>query len=57
MELKEVLDDRIIDLNVDAKNKDEAIRHLAQKLKDADYIGDVDETGRSSQELQELCLY
>ena len=43
MELKEVLDDRIIDLNVDAKNKDEAIRHLAQKLKDADYIGDVDE--------------
>ena len=43
MELKEVLDDRIIDLNVEAKNKDEAIRHLAQKLKDAEYIGDVEE--------------
>ena len=29
MELKDVLDERIIDLNMEAKNKDEAIRHLA----------------------------
>ena len=43
MELKDVLDERIIDLNMEAKNKDEAIRHLAAKLKDANYIGDVDE--------------
>ncbi|WP_303233037.1 PTS sugar transporter subunit IIA [Holdemanella biformis] len=43
MELKDVLDERIIDLNMEAKNKDEVIRHLAAKLKDANYIGDVDE--------------
>lgn len=43
MELKDVLDERIIDLNMEAKNKDEAIRHLAAKLKDANYIGDVEE--------------
>lgn len=43
MELKEVLDERVIDLNVKATNKKEAIEVLAQKLKDANYIGDVDE--------------
>ena len=43
MELKDVLDERIIDLNMEAKNKHEAIRHLAAKLKGANYIGDVDE--------------
>ena len=48
MELKDVLDERIIDLNMEAKNKDEAIRHLAAKLKDANYIGDVDEFVKDS---------
>lgn len=43
MELKDVLDERIIDLHVPANNKDEAIRYLAHKLRDADYIGNVDE--------------
>lgn len=43
MELKDVLDKRVIDLNLKAKNKKEAICELATKLKDADYIGDVDE--------------
>lgn len=43
MELKEVLDKRIIDLNLKASNKDEAIRELAAKLKDANYIGDIEE--------------
>lgn len=43
MELKEVLDKRVIDLNMKATNKKEAIRELSEKLKDAGYIGDVDE--------------
>ncbi len=43
MELKDVLDDRIINLDVKANNKDEAIRVLAQNLHDANYIGDVEE--------------
>ncbi len=43
MELKDVLDRRVIDLDLKAKSKEEAIGMLAQKLKDADYIGDVDE--------------
>ena len=42
MELKDVLDERIIDLNMEAKNKDEAIRHLAAKLKDVDeFVKDI----------------
>lgn len=43
MELKEVLDKRVIDLNMKATNKKEAIRELSEKLKEAGYIGDVDE--------------
>lgn len=43
MELKEVLDKRVIDLNMKATNKKEAIRELSEKLKAAGYIGDVDE--------------
>lgn len=43
MELKEVLDKRVIDLDLKATNKEEAIRELSEKLKAADYIGDVEE--------------
>lgn len=42
MDIKSVLDERVIDLNMAAKNKKEAIEHLAGKLKDAGYIADVD---------------
>lgn len=43
MELKDVLDERVIDVNLQASSKKEAIIALSQKLKDANYIGDVDE--------------
>lgn len=43
MELMDAIDDRIIDLNLKAENKKEAIVQLSQLLKDADYIDDVDE--------------
>lgn len=39
----DVLDERIIDMDVKAANKDEAIRHLAKKLQEAGYIAEVDE--------------
>ena len=42
MDIKSVLDERVIDLNMTAKNKKEAIEHLAGKLKDAGYIADVE---------------
>ena len=42
MDIKSVLDERVIDLNMTAKNKKESIEHLAGKLKDAGYIADVD---------------
>ncbi|MEY8256183.1 fructose PTS transporter subunit IIA [Erysipelotrichaceae bacterium 66-17] len=43
MELKDVLDEKIIDLHVPAKNKREAITYLANKLHNANYVDDVDE--------------
>lgn len=43
MELKNALDERIIDLNLKAKNKKEAITMLATKLKEANYIDNVEE--------------
>lgn len=43
MDIKSVLDDRVIDLKMKAKNKEEAITYLAEKLKDAGYIADVKE--------------
>lgn len=42
MAVKEILDRRVIDLDMSAKNKDEVIRHLAGLLKGAGYIGDTD---------------
>ena len=38
MQLIDVLDERIIDLNAEATNKDEVLTLLAGKLKDAGYI-------------------
>lgn len=38
MAVKEILDDRVIDLNMNAKNKDEVIRHLAGLLKMPDTL-------------------
>lgn len=43
MELKEVLDERVIDLHVKATNKKEAITALAKKLHTAGYVGDVED--------------
>lgn len=42
MAVKEILDDRVIDLDMDANNKDEVIRHLAGLLKSAGYIEDLE---------------
>lgn len=42
MAVKEILDKRVIDLNMNAKTKDEVIRHLAGLLKDAGYIEDLE---------------
>lgn len=38
MDIKSVLDERVIDLNMTAKNKKEAIEHLAGKLKMLDIL-------------------
>lgn len=43
MDIKSVLDERVIDLHVDAEDKKEAILYLAEKLKSAGYIADVNE--------------
>lgn len=43
MDLKNVLDERIVDLNMNVRTKDEAIRYLAEKLEKADYIDDAGE--------------
>lgn len=43
MELKNILDERIIDLSVKANNKDEALKHLACLLKENGYISKIDE--------------
>ena len=42
MQLIDVLDERIIDLNAEAANKEEVLTLLAGKLKDAGYIADVE---------------
>lgn len=43
MQVKDVLDERIIDLKAKADNKEEILTHLAKKLKEAKYIDDVEE--------------
>ena len=42
MAVKEILDKRVIDLNMDATDKDGVIRHLAGLLKDAGYVEDLE---------------
>lgn len=42
MAVKEILDKRVIDLDMSAKNKDEVIRHLAGLLQNAGYIEDLE---------------
>lgn len=42
MAVKEILDKRLIDLDMPAKNKDEVIRYLAGLLKCAGYIEDTE---------------
>ena len=41
MKLIDVLDEKVIDLNCDAKTKDEVLTVLSKKLKNAGYIDDV----------------
>lgn len=43
MAVIEILDQRVIDFNMKAVNKDEVLRHLAGLLKNADYIEDQEE--------------
>lgn len=43
MAIMEIFDKRIVDLDMNVKNKDEAIRHLSNLLENAGYIADVDE--------------
>ncbi|WP_026891421.1 PTS sugar transporter subunit IIA [Lacrimispora aerotolerans] len=40
MAVTEILDQRVIDLSMDARNKDEVLRHLSGLLKKAGYIED-----------------
>lgn len=42
MHLNEMLDDRIIGVNLKANSKEEAITLLSQKLKDANYVNDIE---------------
>lgn len=42
MQLLDVLDERIIDLKTRARNKDEVLTYLSEKLKKAGYIDDVE---------------
>lgn len=42
MAVKEILDKKVIDLNMSAKSKDEVIRHLSGLLKNAGYIEDLE---------------
>lgn len=42
MAVKEILDKKVIDLNMTATTKDEVIRHLAGLLKEAGYIDDLE---------------
>lgn len=41
MAVEEILDQRIIDLNMKAKNKEEVLSYLAELLKRAGYIDDI----------------
>lgn len=42
MNVRDVLDEKVIDLKMKASDKKEAITYLAEKLKEAGYIADVD---------------
>ena len=42
MAVKEILDKRVIDLDMNAKTKDEVIRHLAGLLHEAGYVDDLE---------------
>ena len=43
MELKEILDEKIIDLELEGTTKDETLRNLSKRLLQAGYISDVDQ--------------
>ncbi|MGB4588571.1 MAG: fructose PTS transporter subunit IIA [Clostridiaceae bacterium] len=43
MSVLDVLDRRVVDLNMKVKDKDDAIRHLSCLLKEAGYIEDIEE--------------
>lgn len=43
MTVLDILDERIVDLNMDVKNKDEAIRLMSAHLKKVGYIADIEE--------------
>nr|WP_304358360.1 fructose PTS transporter subunit IIA [Clostridium paraputrificum] len=43
MTLKDIIDEKIIDLEMNCKDKDEALRTLSKNLLDAGYINDLDQ--------------
>ena len=43
MELKEILDEKFIDLELEGTTKDEVLRNLSKRLLLAGYISDVDQ--------------
>jgi len=43
MELKKILDSRIVDLHMKVKTKEEALNHLAGLLNKAGYVGDCEQ--------------
>lgn len=43
MKLKDIIDEKIIDLEMNCKDKDEALRTLSKHLLDAGYINDLDQ--------------
>lgn len=43
MELREILDEKIIDLKLEGKTKDEVLRNLSKRLLNEGYIDDVDQ--------------
>lgn len=42
MALVDILNEKIIDLDIEAENKDEALHHLSKLLKEQNYIDDID---------------
>lgn len=54
MKLKDIIDEKIIDLEMNCKDKDEALRTLSKKLLDAGYINDLNQFIRDIYKREEI---